>query len=288
MRLNGRIMAATLTGVLVAAGSVGGYLLSAGSAKADNASVCIASPASGGICSISAVVLPPTQTVYLQFAPNLAKNVTQHSQVTYSAVCDGQTIDSTAVAAPPNIVNINQSYAKSCTVTANLQVSFQGPAATTPNSVTMELNYVTPGAAPAPSTPSGGHSGGGTGITGAIKGPGGKCADDAGNSSKLRAKVDIWSCNHGAAQKWTYSAGEVKHGSLCLNAKSNGQVILWSCNGQPNEIWIFNTINHEVLLKAHGFTQCLTDPRGSTKNGTQLTWSSCKNNASQHWSLPGH
>lgn len=290
MRLNGRIVAATLTGVLVAAGSVGGYFLSAGSARADNASACNASPASGGICSIDGVVLPATGSVYLQFTPDLPKGVSTHSTVTYTAVCDGQTLQGTVSAAPPNIVNIDQNNRKSCTVTAKLTVAFSAtpPASTNGSFMQMELNYTTPGApAPTPSpTSGGGHSGGGGGA--AIHGPSGKCLDDAKNSSSLRAKVDIWSCNGSNAQKWTYTRGEVKHNGLCLNAKSNGQVILWSCNGQPNEIWIFNTINHEVLLRAHNFSQCLTDPKGSTRNGTQLVVSACKNSASQHWSLPGH
>ena len=35
-----------------------------------------------------------------------------------------------------------------------------------------------------------------------IKGYGGKCADDYGNSSAVGAKVEIWSCVNEASQQW--------------------------------------------------------------------------------------
>ncbi|HLK02416.1 MAG TPA: RICIN domain-containing protein [Streptosporangiaceae bacterium] len=285
MRLNGRIVAAAIASVLVAGGATGGYLLTAGSARADNANGCTATPASGGICSIADVALPANQDVYLQFEPSLPKGVTAHASVAVSGTCGGQAIQETVTGLPPNIVYISQSLVSSCTLSAKVTATFS--AATANTLVTVLLNYTTPGApapSPSPSSGGGGHTGGGA----AIKGPSGKCLDDAKNSASLRAKVDIWSCNGSNAQKWTYTRGEVTHNGLCLNAKSNGQVILWSCNGQANEIWIFNTLNHEVLLRAHNFSQCLTDPKGSTRNGTQLVVSACKNSASQHWSLPGH
>jgi hypothetical protein len=120
-----------------------------------------------------------------------------------------------------------------------------------------------------------------------IKGYAGKCVDDNGNSSALRAKVQIWNCTNGAAQQWSFSHGELRHGSLCLNDKANGgkgsPVILWTCNGSSGETWSHNSAG-EYVLKANGL--CLDDPAYSTRNGTQLVVYTCKKDANQRWSLP--
>ena len=120
-----------------------------------------------------------------------------------------------------------------------------------------------------------------------IKGYGGKCADDTGNSSAVLAKVQIWSCVNDASQQWSFTGGELKHGSLCMNDQGNagngGHVILWSCNGASNEVWE-HTSSGEYMLKSNGL--CLDDPADSTRNGTQLDVYRCHNGSNQHWSLP--
>jgi Ricin-type beta-trefoil lectin domain len=123
----------------------------------------------------------------------------------------------------------------------------------------------------------------------AIKGYGGKCADDAGNSSAARNKIQVWSCTGGAAQDWSFSNGELIHNGKCLNDQASGgsrsKIVLWSCDRAPNETWTHNSRN-EYVLTAHGSTLCLDDPGYSTKNGTQLIVYTCDNGSNQHWSLP--
>ena len=125
--------------------------------------------------------------------------------------------------------------------------------------------------------------------TGEIKGYHGTCADDNGNSSTLRTKIQIWTCYGGAAQQWTFSGGELVHHGMCMNDQANGgsgsKVILYTCNGAPNELWTHNS-RGEYVLKANGGRLCLDDPGYSTRNGTQLTVYTCNNGANQHWSLP--
>ena len=120
-----------------------------------------------------------------------------------------------------------------------------------------------------------------------IKGYGGKCADDNGNSSAAGAKVQIWSCVNDVSQQWSFTGGELKHGSLCMNDRGNagngGHVILWSCNGASNEVWK-HTSSGEYVLKSNGL--CLDDPADSTRNGTQLDVYRCHNGSNQRWSLP--
>jgi len=85
----------------------------------------------------------------------------------------------------------------SCTVTAT------GTLSTNSGTMLVALKYdpasASPSPSPSPTTPSG--------PVRVYRGFGGKCVDDAGNSSALRAKVVIWTCNsHDAAQKWTASS----------------------------------------------------------------------------------
>jgi YVTN family beta-propeller protein len=118
-----------------------------------------------------------------------------------------------------------------------------------------------------------------------IKGYGGKCADDTGNSSAVLAKVQIWSCVNDASQQWSFTGGELKHGSLCMNDQGNagngGHVILWSCNGASNEVWE-HTSSGEYMLKSNGL--CLDDPADSTRNGTQLDVYRCHNGSNEVFS----
>jgi hypothetical protein len=123
-----------------------------------------------------------------------------------------------------------------------------------------------------------------------VKGFGGKCVDDKGNSSANGTAAIIWNCSGSdSAENWTLSNGELVHNGKCLNDKATGgsgsKVILYSCNGGSNEKWS-HLANGELKLKARGGTLCLDDPRSSTKNGTQLVVYTCKASANQKWSLP--
>jgi hypothetical protein len=125
--------------------------------------------------------------------------------------------------------------------------------------------------------------------TGEIKGYHGTCADDNGNSSAMRAKIQIWTCYRGAAQQWTFRGGELVHHGMCMNDRASGgsgsKVILYMCNGAPNELWTHNS-RGEYVLKGNGGRLCLDDPGYSTRNGTQAVVYTCNNGANQHWSLP--
>jgi hypothetical protein len=193
-------------------------------------------------------------------------------------------VNANTTPAPQYFVKLLPDNPSSCDIHATITATVHASA-----TIGITINF-TPQAAATSSSASPTQTSPGGGLTGIIKGFAGKCVDDTGNSSSQRATVQIWSCNRGKAQTWTYSGGEVKHNGLCLNAKGNGKsgarVILWACNGAPNEIWVFNTINHQVLLKANGFAACLDDPGYSTRNGTQLIVYKCHNTPNQHWSVP--
>jgi Ricin-type beta-trefoil lectin domain len=206
---------------------------------------------------------------------------------------------------------VNTTWRAQCTLGSDTETNFGGSTGTTPTTQTLILPFPAPdscsvqvsatqtkagvatmsvtlmyspqaGATPTPTpTPTS------AGSTRMYRGIGGKCLDDAGNSSANRAKVIIWTCNgKDKAQGWVYSGGKLMHNGKCLNDQRSGgngsKVILYSCNGGANEIWTHKT-NGEFVMKANGGKYCLDDPASSKHNGTQLIVWTCKNATNQHW-----
>jgi serine protease len=121
-----------------------------------------------------------------------------------------------------------------------------------------------------------------------IKGDHGKCLDDSGASTANGNKIDIFSCNSSAAQKWTLNSNKTLVVlDKCLADKhytgTGTKLVLWNCVGNKNEQWRHRS-NGEYVLATNGL--CLTDPSGSSTNGTQVQIRACKDNQDQRWSEP--
>jgi hypothetical protein len=118
---------------------------------------------------------------------------------------------------------------------------------------------------------------------------GGKCLDDTGNSSANGNKVQMWTCNGGPAQKWTYAEdGTLRIHGKCLDVIGRGTssgtgVQIWSCTGAANQQWVADTDTQFVNPAAD---LCLTDPGASTGNGTKLQINSCGTGARDEWTIP--
>lgn len=122
-----------------------------------------------------------------------------------------------------------------------------------------------------------------------VAGYAGKCADDTGNSASPGTAVQAWSCNGGKAQQWMFTAGELRHGSLCMNARGGARngapVILWRCDDAANENWVYSSAaGGRYFLRASGL--CLDDPGFSRRDGTRLVVWRCNGGANQRWSPP--
>jgi hypothetical protein len=124
-------------------------------------------------------------------------------------------------------------------------------------------------------------------LSGPIKGDHGKCLDDAGASTANGNKVDIWTCNGTVAQKWTFTNGALSVVGKCLDDSSQGgagsKLVIWTCNGHKAQTWSHRS-NGEYVLKLNGL--CLTDPSGSSVNGTQVQVRVCHDYKDQQWTLP--
>ena len=125
---------------------------------------------------------------------------------------------------------------------------------------------------------------------------GGKCMDDTGNSSTNGNKIQIWACNGGAAQNWTYfpdtdpgDAGELTIHGKCLDIKNGGTanfsvLQLWACNGNPQQQWFI--VGSAGELYSPYAQKCAEDPFSSTTNGRQLDIFTCNLGVNQAWTLP--
>lgn len=125
---------------------------------------------------------------------------------------------------------------------------------------------------------------------------GGKCMDDAGNSSRNGNKIQIWACNGGPAQNWTYfpdtdpgDAGELTIHGKCLDIVNRGtangsRLQLWSCTGGANQQWYIVGSAGELYNPISG--KCIDDPFSSTTNGKQLDIWTCNDGRQQAWTLP--
>jgi hypothetical protein len=123
---------------------------------------------------------------------------------------------------------------------------------------------------------------------------GGKCLDDRANSSANGNKVEIWTCNGGAAQNWAFvpdgypgSPGTVRINSKCLDITAKGtangsKVQLWPCNSGANQQWRLAGFG-ELYNPVSG--RCLDDTAKSRTNGTQVQIWACNGGSNQSWTL---
>jgi hypothetical protein len=109
-----------------------------------------------------------------------------------------------------------------------------------------------------------------------------KCADDAGGRAVAGNKIQLWTCNGGAAQRITFTpGGQLQVAGGCITGST---VAFWEpCSGASNKVWT-RTSGGEYVNRSSG--RCLTDPGISKKNGTRLTLAACKNTVDQRWTLP--
>jgi Ricin-type beta-trefoil lectin domain/Cellulase (glycosyl hydrolase family 5) len=135
----------------------------------------------------------------------------------------------------------------------------------------------------------GGGGGGGTGTgTGVLRGVGSnRCLDVPALATANGTLLDIWDCNGGANQQWTYlSNGELQvYGSKCLDVPGHAtaagtRVEIWDCNGGANQQWTLNS-SGTVVGRESGL--CLDVTGRGTANGTAVEIWTCNGGSNQQW-----
>jgi lysophospholipase L1-like esterase len=120
-----------------------------------------------------------------------------------------------------------------------------------------------------------------------VSGIAGKCLDVNTGSSADGTAVQLYGCNHTAAQSWTpYSDGSLRALGKCLDATGGGTADgtltqLYDCNGGGGQVWQSYDGGYRNLVSG----RCLDDPGASTTDGTQLELWDCNGGANQQWTL---
>ncbi|RSD23855.1 glycoside hydrolase family 27 protein [Amycolatopsis eburnea] len=117
-----------------------------------------------------------------------------------------------------------------------------------------------------------------------------RCIDINGNVTTPGTKVDIWDCDGGTNQSWTFTgAGELKANGLCLDADGGSsaagtKLIVWTCHGGANQKF---KLNPDGSITQAGLCVDVTggDKPAGNVNGVQLELWGCNDDANQNWQL---
>ncbi|MEY9810098.1 PQQ-dependent sugar dehydrogenase [Streptomyces albogriseolus] len=125
--------------------------------------------------------------------------------------------------------------------------------------------------------------------TGEIQGVNGRCldVDNAGTADGTR--VQIYTCNSSAAQRWTVSGdGTLRALGKCLDVSGGGsldgtRVQLWTCNGTGAQVWAAQS---DGTVRNPQSGKCLDASGGTWEDRTPVHLWTCHTGPNQKWTLP--
>lgn len=117
----------------------------------------------------------------------------------------------------------------------------------------------------------------------------GRCLDVYDNTITNGTQAELWDCNGGQNQQWTYTSRKelVVYGNKCLDAYNLGttngtKVVIWDCNGQNNQKW---NVNSDGTITNVNAGLCLDANGAGTTNGTLMVLWTCNSQDNQKWTL---
>jgi len=128
--------------------------------------------------------------------------------------------------------------------------------------------------------------------TGTVRNPfNGMCVTAAGNGSADGTEVVAWKCDGHPSQQWTaYSDSTLRINGKCLDVTGHSTaagatVELGTCHGSPFQQWQIGqaSLNTFGSIANPASGNVLTDPDGSTVNGTQLLMGPDRGDLSGPW-----
>ncbi len=119
----------------------------------------------------------------------------------------------------------------------------------------------------------------------------GMCVAVAGNGSANGTEVVAWKCDGDSSQRWTaYSDGTLRINGKCLDITGRSTKIgatadVWACGGSPSQRWQISQVSQNPFgpIVGTGSGNALTDPGGTTTNGTQLQMGVNRGDLSGPW-----
>ncbi len=127
------------------------------------------------------------------------------------------------------------------------------------------------------------------GGAGQITGIGGKCLDVSNGGTANGTKIQLWTCNGTASQRWSRVGNTFQALGKCLDVDNAGtvngtKVQLWNCNGTGAQVWQPQP-NGSILNPQSGK---VLDAQGvSSADGTQIHIWDYVGGANQHWTITG-
>lgn len=127
-------------------------------------------------------------------------------------------------------------------------------------------------------------SGGGGGQ--ALIGLAGKCIDVPNSDFTDGKRLQLWTCNGSAAQRWTFHAdGTLRAGGKCMdvawaNTADGTAVQLANCSGNAAQQFTLSGAGDLVSILAN---KCVDVPNSNSANGTPLQIWTCNGTAAQKW-----
>ncbi|WP_369034531.1 RICIN domain-containing protein [Streptomyces adonidis] len=116
-----------------------------------------------------------------------------------------------------------------------------------------------------------------------------RCLDIYNNTITNGTQAELWDCNGGRNQAWTYTSRKelVVYGNKCLDAYNNGttngtKVVIWDCHGGNNQKW---NVNSDGTITNVNAGLCLDAYGAGTANGTQMVLWACGTGANQKWTV---
>ncbi|MCL6301364.1 glycoside hydrolase family 27 protein [Streptomyces kronopolitis] len=121
----------------------------------------------------------------------------------------------------------------------------------------------------------------------------GRCLDAWNNQTSPGTKIEIWSCNGGANQRWAFTSnGDMRayNGTQCLGAmngvlSSGTSVVIQPCDASAGQKWQLNADNTITARSQLGLCLAVAGentPQGNT-DGTLVEVHSCNGGANQRW-----
>src|SRR5512142_2504351 len=120
-----------------------------------------------------------------------------------------------------------------------------------------------------------------------------RCVDIAGRSTTNGTQAQLWDCNGGTNQAFTYDSTATRalpvYGTKCLQASGGGTstgtaVVIGDCTGQAGAQW---NVNADGTITNVQSGLCMDANGAGTANGTKVILWTCGTGANQRWTVSG-
>ena len=116
-----------------------------------------------------------------------------------------------------------------------------------------------------------------------------RCLDINGNSTANGTQAQLWDCNGGANQAWTYGATQslLVYGTKCLQASGGASaagtaVVIGDCTGQASQRW---SVNADGSITSGQSGLCMDVNAAGTANGSKVILWTCHGGTNQRWTV---